>query len=98
MYENIFYAGLLLFIAGLIVTVILFIRNHVAGIISDLTGFRVKRTMKNRQREISFDWNRNEAVPETANLFGVEEDITVLGGEPVSEMPATVILGSERRL
>lgn len=98
MYENIFYAGLLLFIAGLIVTVILFIRNHIAGIISDLTGFRVKRTVKNLQREVSFDRKKYEGIPETANLFGVEEDITVLGGEPVSEMPETVILGLERRL
>lgn len=51
MYENIFYAGLLLFIVGLIITAILFIKNNIAKIIGDLTGYNAKKAMKDLKKE-----------------------------------------------
>lgn len=107
MYENIFYAGMTLFIAGLIVTTILFMRNNIAKIIGDLTGFHAKRTMKNLQREREEKQKQlskecavvnDGAVPKMADFFEIEQDITVLGGELVSKMPTAVLPDLGRRL
>lgn len=51
MYEAMFYTGLVLFIIGFIVTVILFVRNDVAKIIGDLTGYNAKKAVEKIQRE-----------------------------------------------
>ncbi|MDD6071118.1 MAG: hypothetical protein PUC12_09965 [Clostridiales bacterium] len=51
MYEAMFYIGLVLFIIGFIVSVILFIRNDVAKIIGDLTGYNARKAVEKIQRE-----------------------------------------------
>lgn len=51
MYEAMFYIGLVLFIIGFIVTAILFVRNDVAKIIGDLTGYNAKKAVEKIQRE-----------------------------------------------
>ncbi len=184
MYKMIFYAGLLLFMIGLVTTTVLFIKNHIAKVIGDLTGWNAKKAMKELQKEKKgknalkdsleqppkkmqkrkprFRWLKEEKtdvllsrheektdiLPKTgeatdvlpvrterseillkqaqalvnqqqtdnrkqiqeepgntefmenrmqmsgvADIFEIEEDMTVLGGEFVSEMPETVLPG-----
>jgi len=184
MYKMMFYAGLLLFMIGLVTTTVLFIKNHIAKVIGDLTGWNAKKAMKElqkekkenntsedsleqppkkmRKRKPRFRWLKEEKtdvllsrheentdiLPKTgeatdvlpvrtersevllkqaqalvnqqqtdarkqiqeepentestansmrvsgvADIFEIEEDMTVLGGEFVSEMPETVLPG-----
>ena len=51
MYEMMFYGGLVSFAVGLIVTIVLFVRNDVGKVIGDLTGYNAKKAMKELQKK-----------------------------------------------
>lgn len=75
MYKNMFYVGLVGAIIFLGFSIILFVRNNVAKLIGDVTGWNVKRAKK------EFDKMREEeattllSVP--VGFFEVEESFTV---------------------
>ena len=112
MYEIMFYTGLVLFVIGFIVTAVLFVKNHVAKTIGDLTGYNAKKAVKKLQEEraekmqnvepVKFDVPRSKKLQKTKKrkvkedvdiegFFETEEDITVFGGEVVTQMPKTVL-------
>jgi hypothetical protein len=51
MYKIMFYGGLVCFIIGFVVSVVLFVRNHVAKILGDISGHNAKKAMKGIQKE-----------------------------------------------
>jgi hypothetical protein len=51
MYEIMFYAGMVCFVLGCIVTIILFVKNDIAKTIGDVTGHNAKKAMKKMQQD-----------------------------------------------
>ncbi len=83
MYKIMFYVGLIGAIIFLVVSIILFVRNNVAKVIGDVTGWNTKRAMKEiekmRAEEPSVDMHvevRNAAAREVDILL--EDEKTAL--------------------
>ena len=87
MYEIMYYAGMVLAVAFLIATIILFIRNKVWKLIGDVTGWNAKRAIRHLQRKGAEDTSKTEAIrPETSKVL-VHKTITTgtLQAVPESE-------------
>lgn len=70
MYEIMYYAGMVLAVAFLIATIILFIRNKVWKLIGDVTGWNAKRAIRHLQRKGAEDTSKTEAIrPETSKVL-----------------------------
>ena len=97
MYEIMFYGGLALFVLGLIISVVLFIRHDVRRTIGELiTGKKVMKSLRTKRDMEKRPDNRCRAKKsDRVEVLQIEEDITVLAGECFSQMPVTVLRKGE---
>lgn len=106
MYTVMFYGGLILAIASLILSIVLFVKNDVAKLLADITGWSSKTAVKKMKKDKASETAKQakrvsdkkigekKAVTSDPieNIFQSEEDMMVLAGESTdSEKPVSEI-------
>lgn len=77
MYERMFYIGMLFGLMNFGISIILFVKNHVAGIIRDMMGWKRNPVLinENKKQEVTDVLIKKEVWVE--QFFQVEEDVVV---------------------
>lgn len=89
MFKIMFYAGLALSIVFLVISIILFVRNNVAKLIGDVTGWNTKKAMK--------ELHKKSAPRKAENILTDSEGISVRdeGTTLLMEEESTTLLVEE---
>ncbi len=111
MYEIMFYVGLVLALFFLIISIILFVRNHVAKLIGDVTGWNAKKAIRamneknsvNARSELTGPLEVKEVATEVGmTAEGNDEETALLAGEETAllteEEETTLLAGEETTL
>lgn len=101
MYQIMFYVGLGCSILFFILSCILFVRNNVAKLIGDVTGWNAKRAIKEINKKGAEEISKKEAIrPETSKVLIQNEEVTtgMLKKPEETEEEKTDVLASNAQL